>query len=221
MKTNNYHLDLMITNQANKDVIYNESILIIDNFLNSSVISFIDQKPAKLNSNEKYVIASGQDKNKICYSPSDSSSVELLTPFEGMVLYFIKESGFFIYNNSAWQAMNWSAGPLPNSEGPKIDKFIGIGNKYSPESANNILYLYLDNDCELDLSRIQGSIITFVIKQNYQNCYSLKWPGNILWPNKQPHIMSQQINATDIIRLYRLPESEHFLAEIINQNYQF
>ena len=221
MKTNNYQLDLMIPNQASKDVIYNESILVIDNYLNSSVIGFIDQKPDKLHYKEKYVIASGQDKSKICYCSLESRAVELFSPFEGMVLYFIKESSFLIYHNTDWQVMSLQGSIIPVSDKQKIDKFTGIEGKFCPDNTKDILYLYLNNDCELDFIDLQQSVTTFVIKQNYQNCYELKWPVNILWPGKQPHIMNQQINAMDIIRLYRIPESEHFLAEIINQNYQF
>lgn len=222
MKTNHYHLDLMIPNQANKDVVYNESILAIDSFLNSSVIGFIDQKPAKLDVGEKYVIASGQDKNKICYRPVVPKTIELLTPFEGMILYFIKEDKFFIYHNDNWQAANLPKAIPSHMESQKADKFTGIAGKYClQDTGNNIFYLYLNDNCEISLNLARKSLITLIIKQNYQNIYELKWPGNILWPDKKAHIMTSVINAINIIRLYPLPESEHFLAEIIYQNYQF
>ena len=65
------------------------------------------------------------------------------------------------------------------------------------------------------------AICTIIIKQNYQEVYDVVWSENILWPSKKIHQMTKTPNVMDIIKFYKLPQSYHLLAEIINQNYQF
>jgi hypothetical protein len=42
MKTTNFNMELMVPNQVNKDVIFNESLLTIDNFLGITLNGFMD-----------------------------------------------------------------------------------------------------------------------------------------------------------------------------------
>ena len=60
MKTTCFNMDLMVPNQINKDVIFNESLLKIDNFLNSTVNGFIEDIPDNPGIGEKYIITSGK-----------------------------------------------------------------------------------------------------------------------------------------------------------------
>jgi hypothetical protein len=60
-----------------------------------------------------------------------------------------------------------------------------------------------------------------MIKQCYNSSKALIWPDNILWQNKALHQMTQTPNATDIVKLYRLPETTHFLGTVVAQNFQF
>lgn len=224
MKTNYFNLDLMVPNQANKDIVYNESIFKIDTFLNLSVTSFIEQKPAQLEPLQKYVISTGPDKNKICYSKGPTGIIELFTPYEGMILYFLKENSFFIFSKDTWSQTSQTvsaSGLQAQPSSPVEIAFTGISKKFTPPSNQDICYLYMDGESEIDMFNSKNILLTFVIKQHYQNTYGIKWSSNILWPQKNPHIMTAIPNSMDIVKLYKLPETNNFLAEIINQNYQY
>lgn len=226
MKTNYFNLDLMVSNQANKDIVYNESILKIDTFLNLSVTGFIEQKPNLLEPHEKYIITTGTNKNKICYSKGSSGIIELFKPYNGMILYCLKENSFFVFNKDQWHPVLQSSSisqprQLSDPSLPKEISFTGIRGKFTPPNDQGLCYLYLEGASEIDMLTSKNTQLTIIIKQHYQNPYGLKWSPNILWPQKQPHIMTAIPNTMDILRLYRLPETNNFLAEIINQNYQY
>jgi hypothetical protein len=214
----------MVSNQANKDIVYNESIFKIDAFLNLSVTGFIEQKPNKLEPREKYVITAGTDKNKICYSKGSNEIIELFNPYDGMILYFLKENSFFIFNKNQWHPILQSAGIPQQQTQPSALKqisFTGINKKFTPPDNEDLCYLYMNGESEIDMLNSKNISLTIIIKQNYQNAFNLKWSSNILWPQKTPHVMTQIPNSMDIIRLYKLPETNNFLAEIITQNYQY
>ena len=87
MKTTNFSMDLMVPSQSNKDIVFNEALLKIDSFMNFSVVDFIDHKPEQLQNGEKFIISSGEYKNKICYQPLNSKIVLLQEPTVGMVVF--------------------------------------------------------------------------------------------------------------------------------------
>ena len=56
MKTNNFSINLMVPGQAEKDIVFNESILLIDQFLSNSVNGFTKDTPKSLKIGEKFII---------------------------------------------------------------------------------------------------------------------------------------------------------------------
>ena len=61
MQTTNFNIDLMIPNQINKDVIFNESLITIDEFLKFTIDGFIDSKDEQIEIGKKYIITGWMD----------------------------------------------------------------------------------------------------------------------------------------------------------------
>lgn len=240
MKTVNFNMDLMVPSQVNKDVIFNESLLMIDCFMQMSVVNFTDSTPENIEVGQKYIITDGDYVNHICYLSYSSKEVEYLKPQNGMIIFIVENNHFVIYNGQQWEPVilnessssyssnsssssSYSSSSNSSSSFPKIvdNKFTAIDGITRIRENKSNFYLYLSNDAELNLDEIQTAEITFVIKQSANATHSLQWPNNILWENKEPHEMTRTINSTDLIKLYRLPESNHFLGKIIAQNFQF
>jgi hypothetical protein len=99
--------------------------------------------------------------------------------------------------------------------------FTGISESYTVpiDIANH--YLYLSEDCAITLTKTTLPEITIIIKQNANSAKTLNWPDNILWENNSAHIMTITTNRFDIVKLFRLPESSHFLGKIVSQNHKF
>lgn len=108
MKTQNFNIDLMVPSQPNKDIVFNESLLTIDAFLNISIKGFSKEIPDKMSVGDKYIILSGDHANEICYLPHESQECKYLKPQNGMMVFAIKNSKFFIYEDQKWREVKIS-----------------------------------------------------------------------------------------------------------------
>lgn len=214
MKTNNFAIDLMVPGQIEKDIIFNESILLIDQFLNNSVNGFIKDVPDSLEVGEKFIILNGDKKNHICFLSHNSKSIEFLTPSDNTVVFSKEQKCFFLFDKDNWIKINTGSSQVPMN-------FTGISESYTVpvDIANH--YLYLSEDCAITLTKTTLPEITTIIKQNANSAKTLNWPDNILWENNSAHIMTTTTNRFDIVKLFRLPESNHFLGKIVSQNHKF
>ena len=97
--------------------------------------------------------------------------------------------------------------------------FKSIDTQFEVPSNQEYLYLYLNNNCTINLTKTRE--VTVILKQNCNNIYKISWSENILWKNKMIHKMTETTNAIDVIKFYPLIETERFLGEIIGQDYQF
>ncbi len=219
MKTTNFSMDLMVPSQLNKDIVFNESLLKIDSFMNFSVIDFIDQNPEQLKNGEKFIILNGKHKNKICYKPLESKLVLLHEPKPGMVVFVIKAGYFFIFANNDWEKIILSGIKL--DELVVQNQFIGIDQKFLLSPKQSHYYLYLNSNTEICIEERLHSEISIIIKQSSTNSFNIKWPINILWEQKHLPTISQSQNSMDLIKLYQLPESGHLLGKIIAQNFSY
>jgi hypothetical protein len=219
MKTTNFSMDLIIPSQLNKDITFNEALLKIDSFMSLSVTNFIDQKPEQLKNGEKFIISTGEHKNKICYKPIESKTILLHEPKAGMIVFVIESSFFLIFANDEWKEIALSGTKL--DELVNQDKFISISQKFLLSAKQSLHCLYLDSDTEITIEKKMLPEISIIIKQSFNNSFNIHWPPNILWENKQPHTMSKSQNSMDLIKLYQLPESQHFLGKIIAQNFNY
>lgn len=214
MKTPFYEIDLMIPLQLNKDVVFNESLLKLDSLINPCVKDFLPQVPESLNVRDKFIITQGDDKNKICYRPSETKQIMIYQPKDGMITYVLNKKLFYIFSSNTWQAITHNVSTdIPPA---KHETFLGIEKKYIvPKHTHH--YWYLKADTEIVINEdIQE--MTIIIKQSVNNSYSIKWHNNILWSNSIPHQMSLKQNSMDLIKLYKIPESIHFIGSVIAQN---
>jgi hypothetical protein len=213
MKTNAFALDLMVPDQAHKDILFNESMLKIDQFLNISINGFIKDIPKTLNVGEKLIICEGIKKNHICFLLHDSKKIEFLKPTNGMIVFSIQQSCFYLFDDK-WLKINIGSEIIAKN-------FDGIEGEYiAPIDVVNH-YLYLSKNTTIILKKSLVPELTLIIKQNSSTSFAFKWPDNILWENGKEHIMTNKANAIDIVKLFQLPESNHFLGKIISQNHQF
>jgi hypothetical protein len=224
----------MIPNQDNKDVIYNESLLMIDSFMQITVNQFIENAPDDFTVGKKYIIINEEYKDYICYLSHESKSFQYFKPQTGMILFVIERNNFFIYNGENWQEIilnsnfaneDASIDSPPSSSYSELSSiplvFTEISGNYKINSNRPYIYLYLTNNVTLNLDSINTTESTFIIKQCYNASYALTWPDEILWENNVAHKITEDPNNMDIIKLYKLPNTRHFLGKIIAQNFQF
>lgn len=238
MKTINYDINLMVPGQSgNNEIAFNEAIAKIDNFLNIVIKGFVQAPPDNLSINEKYIITDGQYVNNICYIADAAKNIEYMKVQNSMIFFVLEENSFFMYESGAWKKLSSasensssentapSLAPSAISESVKLlsgdEKFHGMSEYYEAPKDPDYLYLYINSDVEMNFDQLKTHQVTILIKQHYQASFNLTWPGNILWKNKEAHQMTKTPNAMDIVRLYRLIESNHFIGEIIGQGYQF
>ena len=102
-----------------------------------------------------------------------------------------------------------------------VPKTTGITGHFNVPAGISKLWLYLSGDAKVDLSSATTNIVTMIIKQNYQKACKLVFGGNVLWKDKKPFEVSTKPNAMDIIRFYKISESDHWLTEIVGQCYEY
>ena len=183
------------------------------------MIDFIDHKPEQLKNGEKFIISSGEDKNKICYKLLNSKVALLQEPKVGIVVFIIKTGCFYIFADNDWNKIFM---PGTKSEGLVTQhQFIGTNQKFLISPKQSYHYLYLNSDTAIGIEEKMNSEISIIIKQSSTELFNIMWSANILWEGKKQHIMSQSKNSMDLIKLYQLPESQHFLGKIIAQNFSY
>lgn len=218
MKTNNYKFDLMYQGQDHKDIVYNETILKLDANLNLSVVDFVENQPEFVSYGQRFIITSGENKNKICYFAHNTKGAQYILPYDNMIVFIIKDNCFVRFSDNSWQKIVCTfdgQGALPDA------KFTGIKDKFVLPKKCEYCYLYLEDNCVMDFDEIAIPSFMVLIKQNYENVFQVKWPVGVLWPNNEPKQITSITNSIDLFKFYKIPESQHFLAEVVNQNYQY
>jgi hypothetical protein len=212
MKTHNYNIDLITPMQIDKDIVFNEALLMLDNFCNSTVVSFIATLPSVPAIGKKYILSAGENIGRICYCSNLSKGWQLLAPQDDMVMFVHKENNFFIFEQNGWKSID-----ILQNNAASQKAFIGIDTHFVVPRYQKSLYLYLNNNCTINFTESQE--VTLILKQNTNSIYQLSYSNNIRWKDKVPHKMTENINAIDIIKFYPLIETNDLLAEIIGQNY--
>jgi hypothetical protein len=204
----------MVPSQINKEIVFNEAILKLDGFCNASIKGFTDTIPSSGATGDKYILKTGEHQNYICYFFAETSGWQLLSPKQGMI-FFCEQLKQFIY----FDGQDW----LPQSEAVKenSDKLISVNETFEVDENSSHLCLYLNTDSIINVSKVKTNSLRLIIKQNYQEAYQIGWEGQILWPNKIPHQITQAPNSFDVIELYKLHEEDRFIAQIIGTNYQY
>lgn len=217
MKTNNLSLELMVPSQINKDIIYNEAILKLDDFSNLSICDFINTYPNQLDPGIKYIIRNGDDQNKICYRSHESKPIMLHEPRDGMVIYMISQGKFLFYSKDEWREC------LDNQPQTlsKSNNFSGVYGQHTlpPNTQNH--YLYLSEDTEITAQNLQFETINLIIKQSHSVANNLTWSSNILWNNKQAPTPKPAQNSLSFFQLYALPETDHYFGIVLGENFNY
>lgn len=222
MKTKNYKFELMYQGQDHKDVIYNESVLKLDANLNMSVLNFVETTPRSISYGERFILSSGVNRNKICYYAHPDKGPEYLQPHNNMLVYLVNEDCFarFSTKEDMWQKIN--PGSASGAAAPSTTiTFTGISGDFRLSVDREYHYLYLNNKAHIMLEDVRKPEITVVIKQNERTVYDIRWSTNVLWLEQRAGRAPTRVNTIDLFRFYKLPETEHFLAETIGKNYQY
>jgi len=218
MKTNNYQFDLMHQGQDHKDIVYNETILKLDANLNFSVIEFVSNPPESIAYGERFIINSGENKNKICYFAHKTKGIQYILPYDNMVVYIIKDNCFARFLDNNWQKIgSTSAGETSSA----ISNFTSIKDEFILPNIDNCHYLYLQGNCKISFANVDKVLFAIIIKQNYSNSFEIEWPWNILWSNKESKQITSKHNSIDFFKFHKIPESSHYLVESAQQNYQY
>lgn len=214
MKTNSFAFNLMVPGQDHKDIVYNESILTIDQFLNNSITNFISAVPEVLEVGKKFILTEGDNLNQICFRSHESKEVQYLLPIQGMIIFVTNRLCFFLFNDGEWIKTNMGVNKIP-------ENFSGINGEYTIpiDVANHYLCLSVNSSIIVEETLLPE--LTITIKQNHENSFLLAWPDTILWENNEAHVMTEANNSMDVVKLFRIPETHHFLGKIISQNHQF
>jgi hypothetical protein len=229
MKTNRLYMDLMVPNQPNKDVIFNEALLRIDSFLNIAINGVLTEEPTELTVGAKYVIIDGNYRNCICFRTQTAKAIEYIYPQNGSLVFSLESRDFMLFYNGNWEEIRFNPTGAAAFDrtyagrgSPTVDtNFTGTNGEFIATGNKPYFYLYLNSNSSLNFDQVTLSEITIIIKQCYNSVHSLTWPYNILWENRTPHRITTTPNATDLVKLYRLPETTHFLGKVIAQNFQF
>ena len=215
MKTKNLELDLILPDQENKEVFLNENISTIDSFTNISVKAFIDGAPLDAYKNYKFIMTSGEHRNKICYANFEDKPWSYMQPKQGMVIFCQDLEQFFFFNGDIWKKIGNSEAEA-TVVGPRFEGAMGefvIKKKFG--------YYYLSGDVNFVISRFQGNEIELVIKQNWERVHEINFDVRVLWSETTEYKGSRTPNLMDHIRLIKIPETEHFLGQIIHKGYRY
>lgn len=217
MKTNNLSLELMVPSQINKDIIYNEAILKLDDFSNLSICDFIDTCPSELDAGIKYIIRTGSKKNHICYRSHESKPVMLHEPRDGMVIYMISQGQFLFYSKNEWRECSDNQSQTLG----KSNNFSGVYGQHTLDVTAKNHYLYLSEDTEIIAQNLKFETINLIIKQSHSTANNLTWSSNILWNNKTAPTSKPAKNSLSFFQLYALPETDHYFGIILGENFNY
>lgn len=225
MKTNNFTLDLMVPNQEQKDITFNEALLKIDQFLNNNIDGFIDDVPEEISVGKKFIITKGEKKDYICFRSHESKDIEFLKPINNATFFSGQHQCFFTFTDNKWNkvnsASNFNQNPTKEDSKSGLTEFKGIQDQYLLPSNTSYHYIYLSGDSEITLPDDTNTEITLIIKQNCNSVKNLILPYFILWENKNPYKIADKANHMDVVKLFRIPGSFHFLGKVIAQNLTF
>ncbi|WP_316353912.1 hypothetical protein [Candidatus Trichorickettsia mobilis] len=222
MKTHHYNIDLMTPMQTDKEILFNEALLKIDSFCNSTVRNFIEQLPDTLVVGDKYILAFGENEGDICYCADLAKGWQLLKARAGMIIFVSEENSFFIFGyEHRWFKVTTAVQAAREHEVIADSNFIGIAEQFTLPATIKYISLYLNDNCAIILDQMQTDQFTIILKQNYSVSYQITWPQNILWQQRQSHQISSQTNAMDIISFYRIVETQSFAAVVVGQGYNW
>ena len=215
MQTNRFNISLMEDQQVNKELIFNESIVVLDSMTNIVIEDFIDdENHVSTQSDLAYIINAGPKKNYIIYKNINTKNYQYFLPQSDFIVYVKSKSDFYIFNESTWHQ-------LPHKDNNNSREYKAVSEYYNiNENTPERVYLYLNGNINIELSKISFPQLTLIIKQSHQAVFHVEWMGNILFPdNVRPNMQLKQ-NGFNIFIFYAIPH-EHNCLMSCSTNYQY
>ena len=210
------NLELMHNNQVGKEIIFNESIIQIEQLCSQMVLGFIDQ-PHKELKKGLYIISNSGDRyhNHLSYLLLDSW--RYIPPQENMIFFIKEEKAFFKFQENSWHKISQEHSSESSTyistqtkESKKLE-YIGVSDKYIVPIDQDFLHLYVNDNLTIEINNHQSAKITLLIKQNYQKKCKIIWADNIIFQQKAEDL---EINRLMVITLYKTPEDDRYLTHI-------
>lgn len=216
MQTRNLKLDLIEPSQLNKEVFFNEHLCILDSMISNNIRALVSEVPRDEYKNEKFIITDGENKNKICYAPHIGKNWRFLDPIAGMAFFCLDIRNFIYFDGESWVPMASSAAFIEAREDISFKGAIG-----DFLVTNSVTYVYLSGHAKIILRNNKNAILHLIVKQNYSSVFNIQFDAPILWKEKVAYVSSRVANKMDYIRLIKLPETEHYLGEIVYSGYTY
>ena len=216
MKSSFLNLELMHPNQIGKEILFNETIINLEQFCSQIVLQFIDHTYQGL---EKglYIISKEGDRyhNHLSYQVNDVWKYFL--PQTNMIFFVKKNNSFFSFNKDSWEEIKLSgsvASKPTESEplSPSIDEYIGISDEYSIPNNKNFLHLYISGNSNIKIQEHPAQKITLLIKQHHKSKRNITWGDNIIFTGD---LLDLEKNHIAVLQLYKTPEDNRYLVNIV------
>lgn len=102
MKTHYYEAFLMAPMQVNKEIIFNEGLVRLDGFCNSSIKGFAHSVPENYEIGDKYILTGQENKNAICYIFAQNHGWQILPAKKGMCFFCQEVEEFLFFDGDNW-----------------------------------------------------------------------------------------------------------------------
>ncbi|MDX2050313.1 MAG: hypothetical protein SFT93_03995 [Rickettsiaceae bacterium] len=236
MKTINLKLDLIRPDQHNKEVFFNENLSVIDNFISTVIYDFVDTTPSDEFKDKKFIMRNGPNINKICFCPHRNKDWRYLDPYEGMIFFFVRDKSFIIFLDGEWRENYYklselreageSVAPMQQAFEPAHGMREKVPDKFEVASGEYIVnkkisFLYLQDRVRIRLLPARFSVVELIIKQNNAKICEIYYDAPIITKDRLPYFASRTKNNMDYLRLIKLPETDHYLAESIINDYSY
>ena len=200
-------LDLIQPNLIGIEVIYNENLKILEQ-LSSRVVADFIKSPQDKHIEQLNIINNPQSEfhNSLVYYTTNWC---FLTPRQDMILYVKSKQNFYIYDGEAWQVTHEQL--YQNLIEDKIDDFISAEGDILIDKEAKKTCLYLNANCKIFIFEHELMETELIIKQNYVSQFTVTMADNILL---QSETICPKANNIIAIKLHKLPERDHYSAEI-------
>lgn len=196
MITRLLELKYMPPGVARKDLIYNDTINKLDNFTTISVQSAIDSVDNEVDTESKYLITQGSQRNSIAYYSTIVQDWLYLKPKEKMFIAVIDDCRFFTYQDGEWH-------PWISNKPSKINVIQWSEQIVLPTDRTS--YLVLQGDCHISLQDTSFSEFTLLVAQSHEQRYAITWHSHI--KEIPPHTYKEPSEGNiDLIKFFAVPD---------------
>lgn len=113
-ETSNLKMPLLVQSQANKELVHNEALIIIDALLNNNVIiKGINTPPQNINNGDLYIIGSSPTDDFLDHAGELAfyfNGWHFIQPKAGLTLFVMAELKIYVYTGSSWISIEGGSG---------------------------------------------------------------------------------------------------------------